>query len=508
MIKVKRQTVDESASRKLLTGMIVSTAFMEEAISFYNPDLLDVPFVRTVAEWCADYFNRYGKAPNIHIKDIFTSHADKMEPTQRTLISDLLEGLSNEYERADVLNVPYLLDQAESFFKERSLSNLFREGNGLLSQGETEEAERLLGSYKRVGRPSSLGANPFTDVEATARAFEREAKPLFTFPGALGQMLNDELKRERFIGILGADKSGKSFWLNEFAIWGAKARNNVAVFQIGDMTEDQVRVRLGVRLCNRNNRAKYSGEHDSPILDCLLNQQGKCALGKPSRPLSTEVTEAKQIHGLFLSGERHKACCECAKEQSFTGSVWYERFPEVKPISWRDAWKAGNRLLGRIKGRDFRLSCHASETLSVTGIKAILDNWETFDNFIPDVIVIDYADNLKAEEGREEYRHQVNRTWKMLRGLSQERHCLVITATQADTDSYDKTLLSRRNFSENKLKNAHVTAMVGLNQGLDEKRVRLMRLNMLVQREDEFYADDVVNVALDLWRGRPLLFSF
>jgi hypothetical protein len=508
MIKIKRQTVDGSSHRKLLTGMIVSTSFMAEAISFFDPDLLDVPFVRTVAEWCADYFNRYGVAPNVHIKDIFASHADRMDPTQRELISDLLAGLSDEYERADVLNVPYLLDQAENLFKEKSLSNLFREGSGLLAQGETAEAERLLGSYKRVGRPSSLGANPFTDAEATARAFEREAKPLFTFPGALGRMINDELKRERFIGVLGADKSGKSFWLNEFSIWAAKARNNVALFQIGDMTEDQVRVRLGVRLCSRSDRARYCGAHSSPVPDCLLNQQGKCAKGKQCRPLSTQVEKARQLYDLYQSGERHRPCCECAKELGFMGSVWYERTPATSPIGWRDAWRAGNRLLGRIKGRDFRLSCHASETLSVTGIKAILDSWETFENFIPDVIVIDYADNLKAEESREEYRHQVNRTWKMLRGLSQERRCLVITATQADTESYDKELLSRKNFSENKLKNAHVTAMVGLNQRLDEKRARLMRLNMLVQREDEFYDDNVVNVSLDLWRGRPLLFSF
>ena len=138
----------------------------------------------------------------------------------------------------------------------------------------------------------------------------------------------------------------------------------------------------------------------------------------------------------------------------------------------------------------------------------MLDSWEVFEGFIPDVIVIDYADNLAPENTREEYRHQQNRTWKMLRGLSPERHCLVVTATQANTASYDQTTLTMKNFTEDKRKYAHVTGMFGLNQSTEEKRAGLMRLNSLVMREDEFYAEDEVNVAQAIWKGAPLLFSF
>ena len=41
---------------------------------------------------------------------------------------------------------------------------------------------------------------------------------------------------------------------------------------------------------------------------------------------------------------------------------------------------------------------------------------------------------------------------------------LVVTATQADANSYDRTSLKMSNFSEDKRKLAHVTAMYGLNQ--------------------------------------------
>jgi len=460
MVKIVRKTIDGSVERKLLTGMVISTPFLDEAIAFYDPDLIETKHVRIVAEWCAQYYQRYTKAPGIHIKDIYDSHIDQMELVEKELIGDLLSSLSEEYERADKINVTYLLDQAEKYFKMQSLTRLYKEGKGLLFRGKVIEAEGLLSEYKRIGRSSSLGANPFTDAEEMMEAFESEAIPLFTFPGQLGWMLNEEFNRDKFLAFTGPEKRGKTWWCNEVAIRAAMARCNVALFQIGDMSRKQIMARLAIRLCGRSNRERYCGEHKCP---------------------------APNNSGIGCS---------------------YITVPAVKPLTWRDAWKTGHRFLGRTKGRDFRLSVHSSDQLSVTGLKLILDNWDTFDNFIPDVIVIDYADNLAPEDRREEYRHQINRTWKLLRGLSQERHCLVVTATQASADSYDQATISMKHFSENKLKNAHVTSMVGLNQTLDEKQARLMRLNMIIQREGEFYANQSVTVAQDLWQGRPFLFSF
>jgi len=460
MIKIKRQNVDGGAERKLLIGMIVSDKFIKQAMPFYDPDLIEQKYARTVAEWCAHYYQRYEKAPGLHIKDIFDSHADKMEPTERDLVSDLLESLSTEYERADQMNTPYLLDQAEAYFKTRSLNQLFSESKGLLLEGDVAGAEAELSNYKRVGRSSSLGSNPFKDPDGIMRAFEQAEKPLFALPGKLGYMLNEEFGRDKFLAFMGPEKRGKTWWLNELAIRAAKARCNVALFGIGDMSLEQTIIRLVIQLAGRSNRERYCGAHECPF----PNADG-------------------------------------------TGSD-YRTVPAVKPLTWREAWRIGQRFLGRMKGKDFKLSVHPSDQLTVTGLKVILDNWETFDNFIPDVVIIDYADNLAPENRREEFRHQQNQIWKLLRGLSQERHCFVATATQANAGSYDQTTLTMKHFSEDKRKYAHVTAMVGLNQTHEEKRARLMRLNMLVQREGEFYAEDSVTVAHDLWRGRPLLFSF
>ena len=109
-----------------------------------------------------------------------------------------------------------------------------------------------------------------------------------------------------------------------------------------------------------------------------------------------------------------------------------------------------------------------------------------------------------------EERHRQNKIWKQLRSLSQERHCLVVTATQADAKSYESGLLHMKNFSEDKRKYGHVTAMYGLNQDKDgrEKNIGLMRINEIVLREGDYNTSKTVTVLQNLRRGRPFLGSF
>jgi hypothetical protein len=157
------------------------------------------------------------------------------------------------------------------------------------------------------------------------------------------------------------------------------------------------------------------------------------------------------------------------------------------------------------------LDTYPAGFLTVGGIRKCLDNWEKYDGFVPDIIAIDYADLLTVDDRDvREFRHRQDQIWKGLRALSQERHVLLITATQADAESYKKGRLSLSNFSEDKRKFAHVTAQYGLNQDPQgrEKKLGVMRINEIVVREGEFNADNEVYVLQDLAAGRPFLESF
>jgi len=127
----------------------------------------------------------------------------------------------------------------------------------------------------------------------------------------------------------------------------------------------------------------------------------------------------------------------------------------------------------------------------------------------PDMIIVDYPDIL-APEIQGTLRDQENDKWAKLRGLSEMRHCLVLVGTQADAASYKKNWLHLDNFSEDKRKYGHVTAMIGLNQdpGGREKKLKMMRLNKLVVREEDFVSSEGIVVLQNLNRGQPYLSSF
>ena len=157
-----------------------------------------------------------------------------------------------------------------------------------------------------------------------------------------------------------------------------------------------------------------------------------------------------------------------------------------------------------------KLIAFPNDTLTISRIDQQLDAWESQESFIPDVIIIDYMDLIVPDtlHSGEQVRHGIGKIWGGVRRMSQERHCLVLSASQSDTESYDTKWITSKNFSESKQKNAHVTGMITLNQTREEKRRKVMRLGTILTREEEFDDHKGVAILQSLEQGRPLIASF
>ena len=467
-MELTKRKIDDQTERQIVTGMIVSDRYLQEVRPLYQPHLMELDPCRTLAGWCLDYWGQYGRAPGIHIQDIFHSHArNGLGDAEADIIASILAAANEEYERAEKFNVDYLLDQTERHFKGKSLLRLTEDlKTALVSPaGGPLEAERVLGEYARVERPRRRGLCPMTDREAVKAAFAEQASPLFNYGGPLGEMLNPMLTRAGFLALLAPPKRGKSWMLMELALRAAGAGCNVAFFECGDMTEPQWLRRFHVRLAfrpYRHYRSEYQGTVQIPFL---------------------------------VPGQ--------------DGMVRYEEH-RVEPLNAREALRSGRMFLKKkMKGRRLRLVCHSSGTLTLSAVRTQLDLWEQLEGFIPDVLIFDYADILAPEKaGPKDFRHQQNDVWKGLRALSQERHCLVLTASQSNSDGIKREQLSARNFSEDMRKLAHVTGMYGLNQTAREKAAGLLRLNEIVVREGDFNNTRSVSLLQALHVGRPVLGNY
>jgi hypothetical protein len=155
-----------------------------------------------------------------------------------------------------------------------------------------------------------------------------------------------------------------------------------------------------------------------------------------------------------------------------------------------------------MKGARAKLLCLPSCT--DRELLAVLEVWEKQDDFIPDVLVIDYMDEVQGSH--KDYRQSVNQVWSTFRGYTLQKNNLCITATQADSRSYGAQRITRKNFSEDKRKLAHVTAMYALNQTEEEKKKGVMRISAVVEREDD--SPNEVSVIYSFKIGRAFLDSF
>jgi replicative DNA helicase len=282
---------------------------------------------------------------------------------------------------------------------------------------------------------------------------EEMARPLFVYPGALGGFVQNEFARDSLVVFMGSSKRGKSWWLLDASYRCLRNKHHVAYFEAGDLSRRQIGFRMGQRALRR---PRASGEYDIPV--------------KYSSKDDSPEKEKRWLDGITEG--------ECLAE-----------------------W-------GRLqRGRDlFRLSCHSNRSLSVLAVESRLRDW-AFDGWTPDVVVIDYADIMAPYPGVKEGRDAINENWMHLRRITQDYHCLVVTATQADAGSYSQRLLGRKNFNNDRRVHDHVTAMLALNVTDEDKGQGVARVNFLDRREGEFTESRQVWVAGCLAIGCPVMKS-
>jgi hypothetical protein len=422
--------------------MIVDKTVLGKIAARWKPPMFSSSYANKVAEWCVNYHKKYGKAPGFHIQSIYESWVtDTRNKDTAELIGRFLDGLSKQYKRLRRdSNSQYVVDLAGSYFNRVKLNNLAEAISGDLDQGKVNRAVRRTSDYRKLEMGVGEGIDVFSDKDSIREAFEETHEPIISYDDkhnreGLGKFFGDTLERDGFIAFMGPDKRGKSFWLLDIAFRAVTQKRRVAFFECGDLSKNQIMRRFMIRVSKH------------PLYPCSYRFPMQIEKKGPPR---------------------------CVRKRC------------KKPLSWQTAYKHCRKLTnGRGLKSLLRLSCHFNDTLTVEGIRGILDEWAR-DEWIPDVIVIDYADILNMNHIGLEGRDRIDYTWKQLRRISQERHCLVVTATQSDASAYDARTISRKHFSNDKRKNAHVTGMVGLNQTPKEKDWGLMRLNWVVLREGWF----------------------
>ncbi|KKM78063.1 hypothetical protein LCGC14_1363800, partial [marine sediment metagenome] len=149
---IRRKIVKGDIEKKIATAGIVSTEFCRDITKIYKPEYIQVDYIRQVLGWVFEYFNEYKKAPEKQIQDMFMVEKDEMKPEQAELIETFLSRISKEHEEKETFNHQYAYDQAELYFRKRSLQLLFERGLGLLIKNKVDEAENSVSTFGKVSK--------------------------------------------------------------------------------------------------------------------------------------------------------------------------------------------------------------------------------------------------------------------------------------------------------------------------------------------------------------------
>ena len=512
--------------RKIAIGMIVSTNFLKQVI-----DIIDIKWVQSkeakkIMGWCLDFYKEFKKAPNEDMPDLYMEklRTTNIQKSTAKLIEMILEDLSEEYER-DSFNVDYLMKQAILYAKACKLKGYADQINEQVDGGNILEAEAMAVNFKPVEQLLSNAVTPLGTAEQIKNSYQSLGEPLIKLPGltgGLGDMVNHTLTREAFVVLLAQNKAGKSFQLMKWAMLAAQQGRNVVFFQAGDMSQAQQERRMGISLSQKSDLKKYCTELYIPTMDCYYNQNGDCSKGNREGGRNAdypfqgtkhkdimETMKFSDIKTNVLDFPNHKPCYDCKRNgrlKDFKGSLWWNIKPPCKPLGWKETYhlikKKHKHILNRIK-----LITYASETLTMNKVNLELDILEKM-GFFSDLIVADYLDIFEPDLDTKTMKpnDQENKKWQRARRISQERSALFLSASQSDAQGFDKKFLSKTNFSTDRRKLDHVTAMYGLNMTDEEKRKGIMRFNDIVGRDTE--GGHFVHVLHRLQTGQPILGSF
>ena len=441
-MEYERKSISKDDELAVVTGLITSSEFTKQVIPLYKKEYFTLNYTKIVSGWCVDYFKKYDNAIGLDIMAVFDSEKSGIrDQAVADSIETFLLNLNERYEQSESYNVEYNVDKAVKFFKIGALDIMINQVTMAKLSGSLEVAESAIANFKRVEKSGGEATSVWGDEQEAMRAVREDDNDdiMVRFPGDLGKVIRP-LTRDDYIAFIAPAKKKKSFWLVETSILASLNKKNV-LFVTLEMPTRQLRKRIYQRVTGT-------------VVSDYHNENEGCEVSVP----------------YFDS------------QWASNGRI-IKRKEQKKYISTRAVLKKMKNISSLVKSDNFRIMGFPSKSLTVKDLERHLDNLEHFDDWTPDVIVLDYADIL-ATESRGDSRDQINDKWEELRRLHQQRKIMMVTVSHTNKLSMARDV-REEDVVEDVRKLNHVTMCIGINQNDKDKEVGVQRLSVLIDRFHE-----------------------
>ena len=369
------------------------------------------------------------------------------------------------------------------------------------------EARRMFASFRGTSVPCKKAMSDLEGILALADS----NPPLFKVDGELGRLINPRLKRDNLGVLMSSPKVGKTTSLVSLATI-AGSQVPTLFFSSGDETSIKIDARIHTNLSTFVTQREFAGTYAVPVPDCAHNAAGTCPIDKGGEPRAVKcwkslidegATPMELAEGTFdgsrtTGGNLYQPCCRCYPKNDGTPEDYKNRRRWKSAVWWRKETFELTNMQRLTDTRDryeidsfgggLRVAAYPGGELTVDMINEKLDSLDRIEGFVPSVVVLDYADLLKQEEGRSSDKDHdgMRRIWEGLRAISFKRDILIITATQSNRSGGDIETHTVNTIGRCVKGADNCTWFATLNQVLSERRAKIMRLSMLFAREGGF----------------------
>jgi replicative DNA helicase len=399
-----------------------------------DPNLFSSLVYRDVVLRIYTFIDQFGKPPGEHFPDLFEDILQGPDKDDYELYRGLIERVA---EARHGINKEYVLSQLEGFVRRQKLLQGLIEAHEAVDAGQLEQAEVIL---EEALRSRLAMFKPGTTLKQVVRKLQLKDDPAMDCV-----KLNIPFLDERRLGparkelsmMIAPAKRGKSWYLVHCGKQALLQRWKVLHITL-EMNEDQTGQRYLQALYGLTRREAQS---------ISIAKFDKDGLGRLQ-------------------------------------SIGMEPLAKRKSLGELETLKETQRKLDKLRVADnLMIKEFPTGRLTIQELKAYLDALERMHKFVPDLLIVDYADLMYVNS--EFYRHEIGQIYKDLRGIGVERNIAITTASQANREGARARLTQDTHAAEDWSKIATADLVLTYSQTAEERLLGLARLFVSNARNDE-----------------------
>jgi len=387
------------------------------------------PYYKQVAAAATEFRAKHGAVPGEHTWDLIHALGVKDEASADAydLVFQSLDDLK------DGIQPSYIIEQARNFARWSQLRKAWLKQGTALDRRDIEGLEAAEAAVRESIEPMADLFDPGADMSDLDRLSEIFTKDDYEIiPTGIPSIDQHRCgpARGRLHCLMASSGRGKSMYLAHLARQAAKRGFKVAYLSF-EMDEGEVMQRL------------YQGAF------------GIAEAGKVESVLKIRATKDGQYDGMtrvvFEDGPRPTLQDDSARSRM------------EKNVEKAKSW------LGNIRVKSF-----PQNTMTTERLKGYLDSTAMHSGFVPDLLILDYADLFKKRA--DDIRGSLRLIYEDLKGLSQERNMAVATVTQSNRSGVNSKVITEDQIGEDFSKVQTADSLITLMATDEEHSVGFARL--------------------------------